>query len=296
MIDNDKTFIYLRTTQIELDFCMSREGNPFKKLNENLKVQYEIKSGKIPTIVKVNDNCAVVKGYGAALTTFANIKSADFSDANYIVWEEFIIPQEKRKFVKNEADLFFNLYETVNRNREIEGRDPVKVLMLSNSVSLNSPILISLNLVSEIEKMKMQRRSVRTIPERSIRIELIGESEVSECKKDTVLYKLTKGTRFYDQAISNEFSYDSRYNIKRVDLVQYYPVCSYKAIYFYRHKSTSQLYACYSAADCPSYNADTKSLFKRSFWLEFREKMLSGKMIFENFTIKCEVEELITGH
>ena len=48
--------------------------------------------------------------------------------------------------MKNKFMLFFNLYETVNRNRELEGKEPVKVYMLSNSTSLDNEILAELSI------------------------------------------------------------------------------------------------------------------------------------------------------
>lgn len=292
-INRDIHFLYLRSTQIEVDLCMTEEGNPFKTLNRDLNKNYIIKSGKIPSIINLkSEKESECVGYAGALSTWSNIKSADFSDITHILWEEFIIPKEKRRFLKNEVDSFFNLYETVNRNRELKGQEAVQVIMLSNAVSLNSPILDAMQLITEIESMLRKEKQVHTIRERGIRIEL-PKSEISDLKKDTALYRLTKGTQYFSQAIENKFSYDSRYNVKKQDLSEYIPICSYENIYFYRHKSNGNVYASGIRADCPSYNSDTYALFKRNHWLELREKNISGNLYYETFTMKCRLEAVI---
>ena len=69
-----------------------------------------------------------------ALSTFGNLRGVDFSDVDMIFFDEFV-PQKNARPIKAEAEAFFNLYETVNRNRELDGRPPVRVLMLSNEAA-----------------------------------------------------------------------------------------------------------------------------------------------------------------
>lgn len=275
--------IYLRTMQTEIDISASFMGNPYKKLNEDLNRNIQIKTGQMPLIVD-EDNCI---GYCFALSTFATTRGVDFSDVDTIIWDEFISEEHRSHLFKKQASVFYNLYETVNRNREIEGKPAVKVYFLSNATTLNSPLLIDLNLVSRIENMIMKSRYSQTIKERGIYLELLHDLEISEMKKDTALYKLTKGSQFYRHSIENEFAYDSWYNIKRRNLREYKPICAIDNIYIYRHKYDGSLYTTISRADCPTFNTvDTYSLWKRNYWMECREKYISGNMLFDTMTSK----------
>lgn len=285
-------FLYLRSTQAEIEYCMTPEGNPFKKLNKDKGWNVTIESGTIPTIINHENETPEEIGYAVALSTVGKLKSIDFSDIVVILWEEFILDKAQRRFLKDETEKFFNLYETVNRNRELNGEPPVRLLALSNAVSLASPILMNLGLIPTIEWMIRNDKQVFTDSERSIRIE-IPKSDVSEAKKDTALYRLTRGTPFFEYSINNSFAYDSRYNVKRMNVREYVPTFRYEDVYFYSHKSNGSMYASYIHADCPYYDSDTYALFRRNHYLLVKEKATSGHLFYECFQIKTVVEALL---
>ena len=91
-------------------------------------------------------------GYTSALSTFSNLRGFDGSNIKILLYDEFI-PERHERLIKNEADAFFNVYETINRNRELQGGPPLIALCLSNSNSLASPIFTALNLVKTLERM-----------------------------------------------------------------------------------------------------------------------------------------------
>ena len=147
IIEHDLRFIYLRRLQKQLDNCVSTAANnPFKAVNAAIGSE----------ITAVRDHGSVefrrpgadpdqaeleTIGYGAALSTVATIRGSDFSDVDVIVFDEFIAMTGERP-IKNEVFAFLNFVETVNRNRELQGREPVKVFMLGNANRLMNPYFL----------------------------------------------------------------------------------------------------------------------------------------------------------
>lgn len=278
-------FIYLRTQQSEIDACISAEGNPYKAVNEKKNTEIDVdKAGKL-CIIKDKEG---IIAYGVALTTFGNMRGMDFSDVNEIIYEEFNTVSRNR--VKNKFMLFFNLYETVNRNRELEGKAPVKVYMLSNSTSLDNEILAELDIIQQIEKMMKKGTEIWTSEDNLISVQLVGDLEVSREKSKTVAYRLTRNTSFYKQAIENEFTEDSWFNVKRKPLQEYRPVVMIDGITIYVHKSNGTYYACMIKAECPAYSSkDNKAFFIRAFGIRLIEIMYSGQMFYSDYTTKLKL-------
>ena len=129
LIEHEQKFIYVRRLKSQLEECRKDAGNPFKKLNIDMGINirpftqagsisfnYEEKQGKTAAV-------------GVALSVVANIRGVDFSDYDYIVFDEFISSEGERP-IKNEFQAFLNFYETVNRNSELEGKEAEEVINL----------------------------------------------------------------------------------------------------------------------------------------------------------------------
>lgn len=295
-----KKFIYLRNTDKQIKTCASAFGNPFKKWNTDHNRHIEIESeGEHYNIIekiytennkgkKVLDHVDFF-GYAVGLSTFENLRGVDLSDVDYVLFDEFI---EKKRLKFNQAETFMSFYETVNRNRELLGEEPLKVIMLSNAQKLDNPILVYLNFVTVIENMI--RNDKHTTRGKNFMI-CLPESEVSEQKKETVLYQMIEGTAYYDQAISNQFSNDSFYGVKKCKIVEYVPVCKIDELYIYRHKSTGKMYITFTrAANVPEFSStDQRLLFMKAYGLNIVGMYAVGKVNFENFTVKSKMLEII---
>lgn len=289
-MENNIHAIYLRTLQSDIDIVARPECNPYKVLNADMGYNYHIGGKKIKTILN-NDGETV--GYALALSTFASLRGVDFSDIDVIIWDEFILEGNRERYISDETTAFFNLYETVNRNREIKGCKPVQVIMMSNAVRITSPLLIGLNLVGTIERMVINGQKRFTDKERGIFLELPVDIEVSQLKNETALYRLAKNTRYAEHAINNRFVYDSWYNVARRNITEYTPYCAFKNVYIYRHKNNGEYYACTIRADCPAYDADTLGLFRRNHYLSIKEAYVSGSLIFDTIATKTLLSEVL---
>lgn len=284
----------MRRMDAEIQAINNPKFNPFKALNRdkgyNVICDFSSKDASGTLYEGEKDNPErVFIGYAAALSTFGRLRGADLSDVGTYVFDEFIRNKQQRPLA-GEADAFFNSYETISRNRELQGRQPLKCYLLSNSTSIDTPILAELGLVQTIEHMQKDGQQYFTDRTRGIHIELLSGLQVSKDKEDTALYRLTKGTKYYNHAIDNEFAYDSFENVKKMALMEFIGYIRIGNIYVYRHKSDGTIYASAKPTHCPhNYDGDSIPLFKKQWGVPFYERMLGGQVVYESFAIKAEL-------
>lgn len=286
-------FLYLRRTEVEISSIADEKYNPYKALNRDkgydIQARYIDKNSVGEFYQKLETGEERFLGYAAALSTFGKLRGADLYDVDTIIFDEFIKTKAARP-IKDEADLFFNAYETITRNRELDGHKPVTVYFLSNATTLNSPLLEELRLVSVIERMQLRGQTAFTDRERGLHVELLKDLKVSELKRDTALYKLTKGTAYSAHALDNEFAYDSFENIAKVQLNEYIPWIQLDDIYIYRHKHRLEYYVCKSHGKCQHvFKGDNTPLFKRNFGGRFYQLLIGGYVLFQSFAVKQKI-------
>lgn len=202
-------YIYLRRTQAQIDIAMSQEFNPWKPIpnvaDETIIAPVnKFCNGLFALDEEGNPNGAPLT-IGAALSTFSNMRGFDASDRDFIVYDEFI-PEQHEKAIKHEGAALLNAYETVNRNRELTGRKPVKFIGLANSNILENAIFRELNLINSVLDMEKHGVVAMYLKDRGIEIINLHNSPISLAKQDTVLYRATQGSDFAKMAIDNSFS------------------------------------------------------------------------------------------
>ena len=290
IIEKDKPFIYLRNTDVQLKECITSFGNPFKRWNRDHEKEIFFKAEKSHSLIYDPDQeDGQPIGYGLALSTFENLRGVDLSDVCYVLFDEFI---EKRSLSFRQFECFISFYETVNRNRELLGEDPLQVILLSNSQKLANPILAGYNLIPVIENMI--RTGQKEYRDRALYINL-PESEVSELKKQTANYQLINGTKVADEALNNAFAFDSFYGIKKRNITEYVPICQIDDIYLYRHKSKSMLYACHiQAQNIPVFSSrDNLTAFLRSYGRKLFDAASKGYLEYADFVTKTILLDII---
>lgn len=285
-------FMYLRRTEVEVSSIADVKYNPFKAVNRvngwNVDARY-ISKNSVGEFYERQGKEERFLGYASALSTFGKLRGADLCDVDKTIFDEFIKPKVGRP-IPDEADLFFNAYETINRNRELEGKPPLKAYLLSNATTINSPILEELGLVTVIESMKQKGQTAYTDPSRGIHIELLDNSEISKEKADTALYRFARNTTYASHALNNEFAYDSFENICKVKLNEYTPWVQLEDIYIYRHKSRLEYYVCTSKAKCQhTFTGDSIPLFKRNFGGRFYQLLIGGYVFFSSIAVKQKI-------
>ena len=136
-------------------------------------------------------------GYSVPLSTALTKKSVSYHRVNKIVFDEFVIDSKVIHYLNNEVTHFLEFYETVARMR-----DNVRVLFLSNAVSVVNPYFIYWNIRPNNEQ-RFHRQG-------EILVEFVKNDDFIEAKYKTKFGQIIKGTDYGNYAVENEFLKDNK--------------------------------------------------------------------------------------
>lgn len=290
-------FIYMRRTQSQVDMINKPEFSPFKSLNDDhgwtigSATLSKYNAGFYETEETEDGGRQCVGspiGYTCALSTISNMRGFDASDVRLLIYDEFI-PEKHERTIKNEGAAFLNAYETINRNRELKGEKPLQVLCLANANDLANPIFLELGLVRKAEQMRRKGQEISIDKERGVGLFILDKSPISAQKRNTVLYKLSKGSEFSRMSLENDFANEDIGRIKTQPLGEFRPVVTVGEITVYKHKSRGEYYvSTHKAGSCAEFGSgDTdKNRFRRAYGWIWQEYM-KNNIIFEEYL--CEV-------
>lgn len=298
--------LFMRRTKQELDLITDVNGkegaNPFKKLNKNEGTNLGFVKTKdgLSTIYEremVDDKLqpkGLPLGYGVALSTISSLRGIDFSDCSDWVYDEFI-PEVHVSKMRGEGDALLNAYETVNRNRELEGEKPISFFALGNSNNLNVPIFQSLGIVTDLERMLRKGKQEKLYPDRGLAVHIFGDSsDFTQKKSQTALYRLTKGTKFSEMSLKNKFAFDDFSLVEYKNIKGYSPICSLYDFTIWQDKEGLSLYCSYASGTCKYYNMDTlqgRRSFKSEIAPNLQGMFIKGYIKFESYDIKLKIVE-----
>ena len=184
----------------------------------------------------------------------------DASDVDLIIFDEFI-PEAHERPIKNEAAALFNAYETINRNRELDGAAPCQLLCLANANDLGNPVFLELGLVRKAESMRRKGQEVYIDPKRGICMIILQKSPISREKTATALYKLAKDGEYSQMAIGNTFAGAGENRIHSIPLQQLVPVVTVGELTAYRIKGQKDYYFCtHPSGNPPHYGTGPSAL------------------------------------
>ena len=302
-LQNNLEFMYMRRTQTEFESIQKEELSPFKSINRdlNLNINFFLITKYCKSIYDsvydedkekyVQDGD--IKGLGCALSTIANIRSFDASNVKVVIYDEFI-PEKHVRPIKFEASALFNALETIGRNRELIGADPLKLLALSNANDISNPIFLELGLVTIVDNMLTSGEEIHFIHDKGIMLIVLHDSPVSIAKSMTALYRLTSNTEFSDMSIHNNFTGIMSGLVDSKDLREYRLICIVGELSIYKHKSKMEYYIS-SHISGTTKNIFTSNIndlraFKFKFpdlWLKYCTRMVT----FENYTLQVLFEK-----
>lgn len=290
--------MYMRRTQTQADLINKPEFSPFKKIAANLGVEIITKP-----ITKYNSAFYMIKdeeqtllGYSCALSTISNLRGFDASDVDLLIYDEFI-PEKHERPIKNEASAFFNAIETIGRNRELEGRQPLKVFCLANSNDEGNPLFMELDLVSKVEKLKSRGEDIiYTDERRSLALYVLKTSPISERKATTSLYRLTENTEFTGMALNNDFVQDVPSRIRSRPKNSLLPIVTISGVCIYRVKGSRLLHCSTFKCGAPEeYGAGEAELkrFRDKYGLALGSAYLRNMMDFESYKAELLLTQLL---
>lgn len=293
MKEDSHKFIYMRRLQAQADIVKKDDMQPFKTLNDDMN--WNISPFPINKYVSAfydtgynKDGKPIPEGesYGllTSLSTFSNLRGVDGSDIKCMILDEFI-PELNERPIKGEAEAIFNAYETINRNRELKGQDPIKFLGLANSNRIDNPIFMELKLVRLAEKLRKSGEEFYYDKKRRMLLIDLYKSKISEDKSHTALYDLTRGTEFYNMAIKNAFLNEERGRIETKPIKEYRPIVGVGEITIYKHKSNNEYYVTAFRSGSPViYGTGERDLerFQKDYlhiWRAYMQK----RVVFEEY-------------
>ncbi|MBQ1441944.1 MAG: phage DNA encapsidation protein [Clostridia bacterium] len=289
LLESGKRFLYVRRLKTQLDACGKPDGNPFKRINTDLGtliLPYKSGSGIRFHPSEANENGKYIPvgdpvALGVALSTFATVRGADYSDIDYIVFDE-AIAMIGEKPINNEFTAFLNFYETVNRNREILGNPPVKCFLLGNANKLGNPYFLGWGFMRiALNMIRGNQMVFRTQDKTRIMIMLLN-SPISAQKRETVLYQ-NGSSDFMSMALDNAFRTDET-DIRSRNLQEYNHVVSIGDIGIYTHKSTRDIYVSRTISKDNYYDdfGIKLTMFRHDYQI-LKIKYLAQRIQFEDY-------------
>lgn len=234
-------------------------------------------------------------GYIWALSGITKFKGFDVSECDYIIFDEFI-PQPWDRVNTKEGEQLLDLYITVSRDREMRGREPLKVVCLANATKIHNPVFKMLEVIDRVVDMELRDEHELYIEERGIYIERLASSpEFHRAVEQMKIYQSMKDTEWGKMAFGNEFAYDDFSQVQNTSLKKFYCMISLQIgkqrYYIYKHQDKDLYYITTSQSNSRNirhYNMNTTidiTRFQRDelYWLY--NATINGMVKFANYTM-----------
>lgn len=274
---------FMRRTRAEWDIITDERMNMFATYNADNGTAFHFRTEK--GIARIMDGDEYI-GLSAPLSTFSNLRGFDnFGDINIMYYDEFIPERHKAK-IRNEHEVFLNVYESINRNRELKGRKSVKCVCFANANDIKNPLFVGLNLVTMAEQMKRKEKEILINSKRRVALVDCCYSPISKKKAETALYRMAGDTSdFYSMAIKNNFNSPLMPSVSR-PLIEYKPLVTVGEICIYQHKSNGKFYVTTTISKtAPNFPANDTQL--EIFRLRY------GRLYDEFYSLRVEFESNI---
>lgn len=135
-------------------------------------------------------------GYLIALSTSMQLKSVAFPLVRTVIMDEFIIDKGRINYLRNEAHVFMELFETIARMRE-----NVVAIFFGNAISIVNPYFDFFGITPQLGQRYTKKKGVC--------IEFYFNEEFINKKENTAFGKLIKHTSYGEYNMKNKFLRDS---------------------------------------------------------------------------------------
>ena len=318
---NHRPFVFTKRTNDDVELLCAGSGrfgsksagsadiSPFKPLNRDLNINvhpftigkglagfWDCKQDQEGNNVPQGDALGKI----ISLNAVSKYSGFDMSDAEWLIFDEFV-PRAWERVLRTEGDQMMDLYKTIARDREHRGREPLKLILLANSVNISSPATNILEIADAIAEAHCAHREYTYIEDRGILIHIIQTSEeFRSVEHKSILYRAMGETAWGQMAFENNFSYNDFSAVKKQQLKNYRPVCAYiykrKTVYVYQ--KDGHYYLCRSRAnlsDNKIYDLQIEREQKRFYYdhaLDLQNESIEGNVSFESYGMY----ELITNY
>lgn len=229
-------------------------------------------------------------GYILALSAVQKFKGFDLSECDLLIMDEYQ-PQPWERVNKKEGEQILDLYKTIARDRELRGRDPLKIIALANAVSISNPLHNILEITDTMADMQASGQDVYY--DRGIFVRLLKTpDDIHTADVQTLIYKAMHNTKWGQMAYDNVYAYDDLSSIGKVSLKGY--ICDCRIIYktsewfLYRKQGRWYLSASRSDKYRKSYDLNKENdqkLFNVDKRIDLYDRTAQGKVVYENYTM-----------
>lgn len=248
--------IYMKRTKDDVDLIANEGMNmsPYEPLNRDFGINIRprhISKGIAGFYRDGADENDPPVSYCLALNSLKNIKGMDLTSADLMILDEFVPTLGDIQVRRTEGQMLLDCYMTASRDREMRGRPPLKLVLMSNTEQLACPIMDELELVDPTSDLIMSGESYKYIEDRKILIHFIRPQEYAVTSKaqDMGMAIAMRGTSWAARAFGGEFTGNDLTNVLVQKSLKGF-VCEaevwYKRKWFYVYKnpSTSEWRAC----------------------------------------------------
>lgn len=304
MIATKSIFIYMKRTNDDIDLLCQRgfkgdtsyDPSPFKPINRDFGTNirpFKIREGLAGFYEFNNENEpeGPLLGYALSLNAVAKYKGFDFSEADYICFDEFI-PMRGQVIKHNEGTMLLNFYMTVARDRIRRGRADLKLILLANAEDIAVPTIQELEIMDNIAVMNNTNKYIEYIEERGIFLRHINAAMIENEYNQMGIFKAMRGTAWGDVAFSGQFAMNDFSNVSRSNLRSYrcliHLIYRRKDIYIY-HNPNNYTYHFTSSKNKAiySYNLDRENDQKRfynEFGIDIRLACIENRVTFDKYS------------
>lgn len=288
-INNGDEFVYIRRYKSDLKKSVPKFFNALVTNNEFPEHKFRTSGDNF----FIDDKLA---GYGLTLTMAQSLKSSNFPNVKYIIFDEFIIENDGHKhYLQNEVEVFLGLVESIARMRDI------KIFMLGNAVTTNNPYFLFFDISMPYNT------DIKTYKDGLILVQYMNNEEYRRAKHESKLGKLTEGTEYSKYAIDNSFRLDNKDFIEKKSGTSR---CSFafkykdsifgvwfdfnigKIFVSNDYNENGQIFACTLNEHTPNTML-INSAKKYNAWKIFIQNFNLGNVYYENQKIKQATREVI---
>lgn len=234
-----------------------------------------------------------VVNYIASLNSIKQVKGMDLSEAEWIIFDEFI-PQAGEVVKKAEGDMLLDLYETVNRDRRKRGRPGLKLMLFANAEEISTHITNALEVVDTMAEMQASGVNILYDAERGILFHHITAAELPQSEAELHdMYRVMKGTAWADKSFGGQFSKNDFSAVKQLSLKHM------RCLYHIKYRRKNHAYIYLSNKDgryymtsrpgaaMQEYDLDRENQQKKFFLdhvIQLREACINDRFYFEKYS------------
>lgn len=179
-----RRFVYVRRRQTEMDGGML--DTFFEKI-QSFGYFDEVNFGFEKGVFTADK---IPIGYAVPLSTSVNFRSVDFTNVEYIIFEEFVILEDaNHKYLKDEVTKFLELYSTVARDHD------VTCFLIGNKISSYNPYFIYFDIIPPISGIKTYK---------DFSVQVLQRKEITERLQDNRMAMLLRGKKYSAYAVENK--------------------------------------------------------------------------------------------